>query len=347
MLEVELLTVDALEATGVAPGGTAARVRAAAPVVDAAFVADVARREAVTRHDTAAFVDVVQSAMQIPDASWVHYGLTSSDVVDTALSVQLDPRARRPPGRRRRRSSARSPPARAPRSTSPSRVGRTGCIAEPTTFGAKFALLALQADRDRTRLARARAGDRRRQALRCGRDVLGKSSPPSRTTCARALGLEPVPATQVLARDRHAEVLYACASTTATIETFATEVRLLSRSDVGEAAEPFAEGQKGSSSMPHKHNPVLAERLCGLARVVRGYVSPGLEDVALWHERDISHSSVERVVLPDALELTCFSLRGATALAAGLVLHAERARSTSTSRVARARVLPVGADSPS
>jgi len=143
--------------------------------------------------------------------------------------------------------------------------------------------------------------------------------------CA-ALGLEPVPATQVIARDRHAEVLYACASTGATVEAFATEVRLLARSEVGEVSEPFAEGQKGSSAMPHKRNPVLSERLCGLARVLRGAVVPGLEDVALWHERDISHSSVERIVLPDALQLTGFVLRGAAELATGLVVDAGRAR---------------------
>ena len=134
-----------------------------------------------------------------------------------------------------------------------------------------------------------------------------------------------MPATQVIARDRHAEVLYACASLGTAIEQFALEVRHLARSEVGEVEEPFAVGQKGSSAMPHKRNPVLSERLCGLARVLRGYLQAGLEDVALWHERDISHSSVERVVLPDALALTVYMLRKATGLADGLVLHPERA----------------------
>jgi adenylosuccinate lyase len=142
--------------------------------------------------------------------------------------------------------------------------------------------------------------------------------------CA-ALGLTPVPATQVIARDRHAEYLYACASAGATVELIATEVRHLARSELGEAEEPFAAGQKGSSAMPHKRNPILSERLCGLARVLRGYLGAGLEDVALWHERDISHSSVERVVLPDASLLTCYVLRKAAGLAAGLVIHPERA----------------------
>ena len=134
-----------------------------------------------------------------------------------------------------------------------------------------------------------------------------------------------MPATQVIARDRHAEVLYACAAIGTSIEKFATEVRLLSRSEVGEMQEPFAEGQKGSSAMPHKRNPVIAERLVGMARVLRGYLQAGLEDVALWHERDISHSSVERIVLPDALQLTVYMLRKATWLADGVVVHAERA----------------------
>ena len=142
--------------------------------------------------------------------------------------------------------------------------------------------------------------------------------------CA-ALGLEPVPATQVIARDRHAEFLWACASVGATVELMCTEIRHLARSEVGEAEEPFGAGQKGSSAMPHKRNPILSERLCGLARLLRGYLGAGLEDVALWHERDISHSSVERVALPDASLLACYILRKATGLASGLVIHADRA----------------------
>ena len=278
----------------------------------------------ITRHDTAAFVDVVQDRMGVPEASWVHYGLTSSDVVDTALALQLT-RALGLLGADSR-GLVRALASRARDLIDVPVAGRThGMFAEPTTFGAKFALFALQAERDRVRLARAR------DAIAVGKlsGAVGTYStlePGIEADVCAALGLTPVPATQVLARDRHAEVLYACASTTATIEAFATEVRLLARSDVGEVAEPFAEGQKGSSSMPHKRNPVVAERLCGLARVVRGYVSAGLEDVALWHERDISHSSVERVVLPDAIQLTGFCLRSAATLAAGLVVNEARAR---------------------
>ncbi len=324
MLEVELLALEAMERAGLVPEGTATACRAAAPVVDESFVEAVSAREEVTRHDTAAFVDVVQSMMSVPEAAYVHYGLTSSDVVDTALSMQVtrtldvlldDTRALVHAFAERARETIDVPVA-----------GRThGIFAEPTTFGQKFGLFCLQAERDRVRLERARA------AIAVGKlsGVVGTYSavvPEVEAEVCAALGLQPVPSTQVIARDRHAEVLYACAATASTIEAFATEVRLLARSEVAEVAEPFAEGQKGSSAMPHKRNPVNAERLCGLARVVRAAVIPGLEDVALWHERDISHSSVERVVLPDALLLTGFLLRSARWLAAGLEVDAERAR---------------------
>jgi adenylosuccinate lyase len=167
----------------------------------------------------------------------------------------------------------------------------------------------------------------------CSFDLVGTFSnidPQVEAHVCAALGLRPVPATQVIARDRHAEYLYACASVGATVELIATEVRHLARSEVGEVEEPFAAGQKGSSAMPHKRNPILSERLCGLARVLRGYAAAGLEDVALWHERDISHSSVERVVLPDASLLACYVLRQATRLVSGLVVHPERALATLT-----------------
>ena len=184
-------------------------------------------------------------------------------------------------------------------------AGRThGMHAEPTTFGAKFALWALQADRDRQRLRRRPGPGGGGQAVGGGGDLLEHRSPGRGATSARRSGSTPVPATQVIARDRHAEYLWACASVGATIELIATEIRHLARSELGEVEEPFKPGQKGSSAMPHKRNPILSERLCGLARVLRGYLSAGLEDVALWHERDISHSSVERVVLPDACLLT-------------------------------------------
>jgi adenylosuccinate lyase len=196
--------------------------------------------------------------------------------------------------------------------------------AEPTTYGQKFALFALALDRDLARAKNARA------AIAVGKlsGAVGTYSnidPAVEDYVCAHLGLTPVPATQVIARDRHAEVLYACAAIGTSIEQFATEVRLLARSEVGEMEEPFGAGQKGSSAMPHKRNPVVSERLVGLARVLRGYLQAGLEDVALWHERDISHSSVERIVLPDALQLTVYMLRRATWLAEGVVVRSERA----------------------
>ncbi|MDE3086904.1 MAG: adenylosuccinate lyase [Acidobacteriota bacterium] len=325
-LEVELLAVEGWAELGEVPAEAAAAVRKRAPEVTAALVAAVAERERVTDHDVAAFVDVVQEAIGPPEGSWVHYGLTSSDVVDTAQSAVLVQAAdlllealdALVSVLKRRAGECIDTPV----------AGRThGMQAEPTTFGAKLALWCLQADRDRDRLRTAR----RRIAVGKLSGAVGTYShidPRVEDHVCRALGLEPVPATQVIARDRHAELLYACAAVGTTVEAIATEVRHLARSELGEVEEPFRAGQKGSSAMPHKRNPILSERLVGLARVLRGYLVPGLEDVALWHERDISHSSVERVVLPDACQLTYYLLRKAAGLVDGLVVHAERMRAT-------------------
>jgi adenylosuccinate lyase len=323
MLEVELLAAEALAELEVIPLIDVQALRDRRPVVDAAFVAAVNEREEVTNHDTAAFVDVVQERIGMPEGAWVHYGLTSSDVVDTALCYCLSQAMDiviaevinlRDALTRRALETIDTPI-----------VGRThGMHAEPTTYGQKFALFALQVDRDLERAHRAR------QAIAVGKlsgavGTFSNIDPAVETYVCSRLGLEAVPATQVIARDRHAEVLYACAAIGTSIEQFALEVRHLARTEVGELTEPFAPGQKGSSAMPHKRNPVIAERLVGLARVLRGYLHAGLEDVALWHERDISHSSVERIVLPDALQLTVYMLRKATWLADGAVVHAERA----------------------
>ena len=323
MLEVELLCAEALAREGVVPERDAAQLRNRRPVVDAEFVAAVEQREQLTNHDTAAFVDEVQARIGMPEGAWIHYGLTSSDVVDTALChvltramdvVVAEATALRDALTRRAEQSIDWPI-----------VGRThGMHAEPTTYGAKFALFALQVQRDLERCEHARS------AIAVGKlsgavGTYSNIAPSVEAYVCERLGLTPVPATQVIARDRHAELLYACAALGTSIEQFALEVRHLARSEVGEAAEPFAPGQKGSSAMPHKRNPVLSERLCGLARVLRGYLQAGLENVALWHERDISHSSVERVVLPDALQLTVYMLRRSTALADGLELFPERA----------------------
>ena len=323
MLEVELLVAEGLASLGVLPADEVASLRPRRPVIDAAFVDAVNERELTTNHDTAAFVDVVQAAIGMPEGAWIHYGLTSSDVVDTALCHTLtkamdivitEATALRDALTRRAVESVNIPI-----------IGRThGMHAEPTTYGAKFALFALQVNRDLERARRAH------DAIAVGKlsgavGTFSNIDPAVEEYVCSRLGLTAVPATQVIARDRHAEVLYACASLGTAMEQFALEVRHLARSEVGEAEEPFAKGQKGSSAMPHKRNPVLSERLCGLSRVLRGYLQAGLEDVALWHERDISHSSVERVILPDALQLTVYMLRKATGLADGLVLHPERA----------------------
>jgi len=323
-LEVELLTVEALSKLGHVPHESAAACRARAPRVDAGFVGRVAERERVTDHDVAAFVDVVQESIGPPEASWIHYGLTSSDVVDTALSATLVRAADLlieavddlvSATKRRAFEFAATPT-----------VGRThGMHAEPTTFGTKLALACLQADRDRTRLRRAR------DAVAVGKlsGAVGTYSnidPAVEQHVCDALGLRPVPANQVIGRDRHAEYLYACTALGTTVEALATEIRHLQRTEVGEVEEPFGAGQKGSSAMPHKRNPITAERLVGLARVLRGYLVAGLEDVALWHERDISHSSVERIVLPDASLLGYYAARRMTRLIDGLVVHPDRMR---------------------
>ncbi len=323
-LEVEILAAGALAKLGALDPAHAAAIRRRAPVVDADFLAAVAAREAVTDHDVAAFVDVAQERIGPPAGSYLHYGLTSSDVVDTATSVVLVRAADlliEAAGAllaalvRRAREHAVTP-----------MLGRThGIHAEPTTFGAKLALFALQVERDRERLRRAR------RAVAVGKlsGAVGTYSnvdPRVEELVCADLGLAAVPASQVIARDRHAEYLYACTSVGTTVEALALEIRLLQQSEIGETEEPFGAGQKGSSAMPHKRNPITSERLTGIARLLRGNLVAGFEDVALWHERDISHSSVERVVLPDSSLLAYYALRRAARLVDGLVVHSARMR---------------------
>jgi len=327
-LQVELLATEGWVEVGDVPAEAAEVCQAKAPTVDAAFVKAVGERERITDHDVAAFVDVIQEAIGQPEGSWIHYGLTSSDVVDTALCATLTRASDLLIGAATALVAALK--ARALECIDVPVTGRThGMHAEPTTFGAKFSLWALQADRDVQRLRAARD----RVAVGKLSGAVGTYSnidPRVEEHVCRSLGLIPTPATQVVARDRHAEYLWACAAVGATIELIATEVRHMARSELGEAEEPFKPGQKGSSAMPHKRNPILSERLCGLARVLRGYLSAGLEDVALWHERDISHSSVERVVLPDASMLALYMLQKTKGLVEGLVIHPERALATLT-----------------
>ncbi|HUY85927.1 MAG TPA: adenylosuccinate lyase [Acidimicrobiales bacterium] len=321
-LQVELLTVEGWAEIGMVPVGDAKTCRDAAPVVDEAFVEQVNEREKVTDHDVAAFVDVVQARIGSPAAAWIHFGLTSSDVVDTSLCSTLVEAADLLIEAQSGLVSALK--SRALGESKIAMMGRThGMNAEPTTFGGKLALWCLQADRDRSRLAAAR--DQIAVGKLSGAVGTYSNIDPSVESfvCSR-MGLRAVPATQVIARDRHAQYLWSIASVGASIECFATEIRHLQRSEVSEVSEPFRAGQKGSSAMPHKRNPIVSERLSGLARLLRGYAGAGLENVALWHERDISHSSVERVALPDASLLGYYCICKMTGLIEGLTVNAER-----------------------
>ena len=323
-LEIELLATEAQAALGVVPAADAATCRVNAPRTDAAFVQAVSDREAITDHDVAAFVDVVQAAIGQPARAWIHYGLTSSDVVDTAWCWALRDAADLLIEASTALLTTVVELARAHRDTV--MIGRThGIHAEPTTFGAKVALWALQIDRDRARLRVAR------QAIAVCKlsGAVGTYSnidPSIEAFVGQRLGLAPVPATQVIARDRHAEYLWACASVGSTMEMIAVELRHLQRTEVGEVQEGFKAGQKGSSAMPHKRNPISAETITGLSRVLRGNLHAGMQDVALWHERDISHSSVERIVLPDSSLMAYYVLRRMQRLLAGLQVFPDRMR---------------------
>jgi adenylosuccinate lyase len=323
-LEVELLATEAHAELGVVPIAAAKECRDRAPRVDEKFVAAVAERERTTDHDVAAFVDVVQDRIGTAAGAWIHFGLTSSDVVDTALCWALRDAVDLLLAAESRLLRTLVPLARAHLDTV--MVGRThGIHAEPTTFGAKAALWALQVDRDRARLRAARDA----VAVCKLSGAVGTYSnvdPAVEAHVGAALGLRPVPATQVIARDRHAEFLWACAAVASTAETVAVELRHLQRTEVGEVREGFKPGQKGSSAMPHKRNPISAETISGLSRVVRSNLQAGLQDVALWHERDISHSSVERIVLPDSAIVTHYIIHRLDRLLSSLEIDTERMR---------------------
>ncbi len=323
-LEVELLATDAHAALGVVPAVDAAACRERAPVIDDAFVDAVSARERITDHDVAAFVDIVQERIGAPAGSWIHYGLTSSDIVDTALCWAMRDAADVLLGATDALVTTMVELARAHLRTV--MIGRThGIHAEPTTFGAKVALWALQLERDRVRLGAARES----VAVCKLSGAVGTYSnvdPAIERHVGERLGLRPVPATQVVARDRHAELLYALASIAATCELVAVELRHLQRTEVSEAIEGFKAGQKGSSAMPHKRNPISAETISGLARVVRSNLMAALQDIALWHERDISHSSVERIVIPDSSMLVHYMTLRLDRLLQGLQVDAARMR---------------------
>ena len=284
----------------------------------------VAEIEATLHHDTAAFVDAVAEQLG-EEGRWFHYGLTSSDVVDTALSLQI-----RAAGEELLSGVDRAfaaVVARAEEHKDTICIGRThGVHAEPTTFGLKLAGWTFELDRARARIARALEG------LRVGKlsgavGTYAATDPELERIACERLGLEPAPSsTQILQRDRHAELLAALAVVASSLDKFALEIRHLSRTEVAEVQEPFGRGQKGSSAMPHKRNPVVAERICGLARVVRAAAVVGFENVALWHERDISHSSAERVAIPDAFLALDYMLDRFAWLVNGLVVRPDRMR---------------------
>jgi adenylosuccinate lyase len=319
-LQVELAAADAMAAAGIVPAEAARDLRAKA----AFSVERIDEIERTTQHDVIAFTTAVAEQAG-PSARWLHFGLTSSDVVDTAQALQLrdacdlileNLAALKRAVRVRADEHRRTP-----------MIGRThGVHAEPMTFGLKLALWYAELARDEVRVARARDGI-----------AVGKLSgavgtfahlPPSiEADVCRGLGLSPAPvASQVIQRDRHAELVAALAIAGSSLEKFALEIRGLQKTEIGEVEEPFAKGQKGSSAMPHKRNPIGCEQVVGLARLLRGNAVAAMENNALWHERDISHSSVERVILPDTFIALDHMLRRFTRIAAGMVVYPERMR---------------------
>ncbi|HZA90949.1 MAG TPA: adenylosuccinate lyase [Solirubrobacterales bacterium] len=319
-LAVEIAATEAWVAEGAVPAEAAeASRRRASFTVEA-----VEERERTTGHDVAAFVDVVADSIG-EEGRWIHYGLTSSDVLDTGLALQLTEAGEISTSGATRYRDALIERAFEHRDTLS--AGRThGVHAEPTTFGLRLASFAFEADRNLERLQGA--FDAAAVGKLSGAVGTYASVPPAvEERVMESLGLTAEPAsTQVVPRDRHAALVGAIALAGAGLERFATEIRNLQRTEVREVEEPFGEGQKGSSAMPHKRNPILSERICGLARVLRGYAQTALENVALWHERDISHSGAERVILPDATILIDYMQHLGTRLADGMTVHADRMR---------------------
>jgi adenylosuccinate lyase len=316
MRDVEVAAAEALD--GPTPDELDA-IRAATFTVDA-----INEREKITDHDTAAFVDVL-AASAGPAGRWIHYGLTSSDVVDTGLALQLKRAGEVILPAQRQLAWELAERAREHAETLC--VGRThGVHAEPTSFGLKLAGYAMEAHRNAERLERAFA-QAATAAISGAVGTYATLGPSYEERVLAKLGLNAEAiSTQVVPRDRHAELLSAIALAGAGLERFATEIRHLQRTEVREVEEPFRAGQKGSSAMPHKRNPVVAERICGLARVLRGNAQVGIENVALWHERDISHSSAERIVLPDSTILLDQVLALALRIVRGMTVHADRMR---------------------
>ena len=323
-LEIELLAAEAQAKAGLIPPDAARRLRERARVSSVARIEEIEDKE--TRHDVVAFLWVVGETVG-DDARYLHYGLGSSDVVDTALSVLMVRAAYFITAALERLHRALAALARAHRHTL--MAGRThGIVAEPITFGLKAALWYAEVGRDLERLRRAR------EVIAVGK-ISGEvgtfaHTPPEveAYVCAHlGLGIVPAPvSSQIIQRDRHAEYMTHLAVVAGTLEKIATEIRHLARTEIREVEEPFAEGQTGSSAMPHKRNPIRSERVAGLARVVRGHALAALEDIALWGERDITHSSVERVIIPDGTTLLEYMAGQMTGVIEGLRVYPERMR---------------------
>jgi adenylosuccinate lyase len=319
-LQVEIAAAEAMARQGIVPQEAARDIRERGRV-------DVARIEAIeetTQHDVIAFTTAVAEHVG-PSARWLHFGMTSSDVIDTAQALQM--REACDLILRGLEQLMRAVQARAEEHRRTPMIGRThGVHAEPMTFGLKLALWYAELGRDVTRMRRAR------DVIAVGKlsGAVGTFAhlPPSiESDVCHALGLQPAPvASQVIQRDRHAELLSAIAITGSSLEKFALEIRGLQKTEIGEVEEPFGKGQKGSSAMPHKRNPIGCEQIVGMARLLRGNLVAAMENNALWHERDISHSSVERVVLPDSFIALDHMLRRFTRIVSGMVVYPERMR---------------------
>ena len=319
-LQVELAAADAMAEKGIIPREAARDIRARA-AFDVARIEDIER---ITQHDVIAFTTAVAEHVG-PSARWLHFGLTSSDVIDTAQAIQMreacdlivkDIAGLMEAVRLRAEEHRRTP-----------MIGRThGVHAEPMTFGLKLALWYSELQRDLDRVLRAR------EIVSVGKlsgavGTFAHLDPEIEATVCQRLGLQPAPvSSQVIQRDRHAELMASLAITAASLEKFALEVRGLQKTEIGEVEEPFGKGQKGSSAMPHKRNPIGCEQITGLARLVRANAHAAIENVALWHERDISHSSVERVILPDSFIAIDHMLRRFTRIVRDMVVYPERMR---------------------
>jgi adenylosuccinate lyase len=317
-LQVEIAAADAMAKAGIVPADAARDIRTRGRF-DIARIEEI---EAVTHHDVIAFTTAVQEHIG-PSGRWLHFGLTSSDVIDTAQAVQMRDAcdliltgiaSLKTAVRQRAEEHRRTP-----------MIGRThGVHAEPMTLGVKLALWFAELQRDEARIRRAR------EVVAVGKlsgavGTFAHLPPTVEAEACRALGLTPAPvASQVIQRDRHAELVSALAITASTLEKMALEIRGLQKTEIGEVEEPFAKGQKGSSAMPHKRNPIGSEQIVGLARLLRGHVVAALENNALWHERDLSHSSVERVILPDSFIALDHMLRRMTRIVSGMVVYPER-----------------------